>query len=324
MKLSRVINDHDPMDAACAFEVELPPALARFGKTARFSLCGPDDAPVVVVLGGISANLFPCLDQAGGPGWWPGLTGKDCAVDPRRHRILGVDFIADPSGRTAPSPSDQAEMIVAALDRIGVARALAVVGASYGGMIALSLAEHFPARVERLVVISADARPHPAATAIRALQRRIVALGLAYGGAAEALSIARGLAMTSYRTAEEFGVRFEGGIADDDVLGASGPGDYLRARGDAFGSVMSPERFLSLSASIDRHDAVPERIDHPVLLIGATSDQLVPPAHMKDLADRLAGPAELHLLGCLYGHDMFLKESAALSALAAPFLETGS
>ncbi|HEY5712350.1 MAG TPA: alpha/beta fold hydrolase [Allosphingosinicella sp.] len=324
MKLSRVIEDRERADAACAFEVRLPPSLARFGETARFSLCGPDDAPLVVVLGGISANLFPCIDDAGEPGWWPGLAGKGRGVCSDKFRILGVDFIADPRGRRAPSPRDQAAAIVAALDQIGVGQAHAIVGASYGGMIALAMAEHFPDRVERIAVISADARPHPAATAIRALQRRIVALGLAQGGAAEALSIARGLAMTSYRTSEEFDVRFAGGIRGDDVLGASGPGDYLRARGDAFGAVMSPERFLSLSASIDRHDVDPAKIAHKVLLIGATSDQLVPPAQIQALADGLAGPVELHLLDCLYGHDLFLKEAAAVSALVGPFFEARS
>jgi homoserine O-acetyltransferase len=326
MKLSRVLDDPDPpaVDAVRAFEVPLPPGLVRFGESARFSLCGPDGAPLVVALGGISANLFPCVRPDGSPGWWPGLAGHGCAVDPRNFRILGVDFIADAGGRGAPSTRDQAEIICAALDQIGVARARAIVGASYGGMIALSLGQHFPDRVERLVVISADAAPHPASTAIRELQRRIVALGLAHGGAAEALSIARGLAMTTYRTPQEFEARFAGGMAGEDALGRSEPGDYLRARGDAFGAVMSPERFLCLSASIDRHSVDPERIAHPALLIGATSDQLVPPSRMQALADRLAGPVTLHLLPSLYGHDMFLKDAASISALAGPFLEAGS
>ena len=83
---------------------------------------------------------------------------------------------------------------------------------------------------------------------------------------------------------------------------------------------MSPGRFLSLSASIDRQRVDPSRIATPALLIGATSDLLVPPSQMESLAARLAGPTELHLLPCLYGHDMFLKEAAHVSALAAAFL----
>jgi homoserine O-acetyltransferase len=296
-----------------AFEVPLPAQLARFGTSMRASLAGPDGAPLIVLLGGISADCFPCS-------WWPGFAGHGCAADPERYRILGLDFIADPAGEIAPSPLDQAIALCAALDLVGVARAHAVIGASYGGMIALALGQHFPDRVDRLVVISADARPHPAATAIRDLQRRIVALGLAGGNEDEALSIARGLAMLSYRTREEFAERFEGGIGGEAVLGRSDPGAYLRNRGEAFVARMTPQRFLSLSASIDRHQVDPAQIRVPALLIGADSDQLVPPVQMEALAAALAGPVQLHLLPSLYGHDMFLKDADKVSALVEAFL----
>jgi homoserine O-acetyltransferase len=176
-------------------------------------------------------------------------------------------------------------------------------------------------RADRIVVISAGARPHAAATAVRELQRRVVALGLANGDAAEALSIARGMAMLTYRTQEEFAQRFDGGLPGECPLGPSKPGEYLHARGKAFQSVMSPERFLSLSASIDRHQVDPAAIATPTLLIGAETDQLVPAGQMRDLARNLGGPAELHLLDCLYGHDMFLKEAGKIGALITPFLK---
>jgi homoserine O-acetyltransferase len=127
--------------------------------------------------------------------------------------------------------------------------------------------------------------------------------------------------MLSYRTPDEFAGRFAGGIEAEEVLCCSEPGGYLRARGDAFRQVMTPERFLSLSASIDRHRVDPAQIPQPVLLIGAESDQLVPPAQLEELRDGLAGPARLALLASLYGHDMFLKDAATVSALIRPFLQ---
>ncbi len=42
---------------------------------------------------------------------------------------------------------------------------------------------------------------------------------------------------------------------------------------------------------------------------------------MRELAAELAGPVALHLLPCLYGHDMFLKESETVGRLVAPFLD---
>ena len=136
------------------------------------------------------------------------------------------------------------------------------------------------------------------------------------------LSIARGLAMLTYRTQAEFGLRFEGGITDSDPLAVSAPGRYMRARGEAYPAVMSPQRFLSLSASIDRHRVDPDEIIVPTLLIGGETDQLVPPPQIHKLAAALGGPVQLHMLDSLYGHDMFLKDAARCSALVLPFLRT--
>ncbi len=302
-------------------EVALPADLRAFGASIRAAVWGYAHAPAIVVLGGISANRFVARGRDGGPGWWRGLAGPGCAVDPERHLVIGVDFAADTSGRAAPSTADQARVLIAVLDALGIARAKALIGASYGGMVALSLAETAPERVGKLVVISAGAEPHAAATAGRELQRRVVALGIESGQGAEALAIARGMAMMTYRTSDEFAARFDGGIDGCCPRTCSEPGAYLRARGDDFLSVMSPERFLSLSASIDRHRVDPARIRAPALLIGAETDQLVPADQLRALAAALAGPATLHLLPCLYGHDMFLKEAETVGRLVAPFLD---
>jgi homoserine O-acetyltransferase/O-succinyltransferase len=291
--------------------VPLPPHLARYGGTTTARLYG-DAGPVVVALGGISADRRVCE-------WWRGLAGPGHALDPAQMRLVGLDFAADPAGALAPSTAEQAEVVAAALDRLGVTAADFVVGASYGGMVALALAELLPARLRRLAILCAGAAPHPAATAMRELQRRTVAMGLALGSGAEALSIARGLAMLTYRTPEEFAERFEGGIPEPGVLATSAPGAYLRARGDAYQAVMSPERFLSLSASIDRHTVDPAAIPHPTLVIGALSDRLVPPEQTESLASALPD-AELHLLDSRYGHDAFLKETDRIGPLLARFL----
>lgn len=302
------------------YEVPLPDALGRLGGAMACKLTGRIDQPAVVALGGISGNRHVCEGASGGPGWWAGLVGPGCAVDPALHCVIGVDYAADPTGRSAPSTHDQARVLAAVLDAIGVGALHALVGASYGGMVALAFAELFPERVGRIAVISACAEPHPMASANRELQRRTVAMGIERGCGDEALAIARGMAMLTYRTPAEFNDRFRGGIDGEDPLDACEAGGYLRSRGRAFREVMSPERFLSLSASIDRHRVDPAAIATPALLVGAATDQLVPPEQMRSLAERLAGPNELHLRDCIYGHDMFLKEAAAMSDLLWPFL----
>ena len=304
------------------FVVPLPDAIARFGGAVRASLCGASQAPVVIVVGGISANHLPCITPQGSNGWWAAVAGERQAIDPSCFRILGIEFAADPSGILAPSTRDQAAAISAVLDALGIERAHAIVGASYGGMAALALAQHFPSRIERLAIISAPAAPHPAATAARELQRRIVLLGIAAGRGPEGLAIARGLAMLTYRTRDEFERRFRGGASGEHADQSSEPGAYLRARGEDFISIISEGRFLSLSAAIDRHQVEPGEIKVPALLIGSVSDQLVPPSQMEELAALYAGPASFHLLPSFYGHDMFLKDAARLSELVGPFLRS--
>jgi len=306
-------------EAATDIEVPIPTHLADLGSYTLARIAGNRTGPLVVALGGISADRFVAAGRYRSMGWWPGLIGPGLAIDPERHLILGLDFAADESGRIAPTTHEQAEILAAAIAAADGGPAI-VIGASYGGMIALALAERRPELVEKLVIISAPAAPHPAATAAREIQRRIVALGLETGRGAEAQSIARALAMTTYRTHEEFAGRFAGGIPDADPLSVSEAGVYLRARGDAYGEVMSPERFLSLSGSIDRHDVDPAKIGAPTLVLGAVSDRLVPPGQSEALAAALPD-AQLHILDCLWGHDMFLKDAARLGQLIGPFLE---
>jgi homoserine O-acetyltransferase/O-succinyltransferase len=323
--IQRVIADEErctatPEPRLALFDVPVPSDLRRNGEVVQASALGDPSNTPVLVLGGISANCFPASRPDGRLGWWPGLVGSDCLIDPNRFYILGVDFAADETGTSAPTTAEQARVVAAALDVIGIDRPCIVVGASYGAMVGLALAEAEPRRVDRLVAISAAAEPHPAGTAARELQRRVVSLGIASGQGDEALAIARGLAMLTYRTPDEFGYRFAGGIEDECPTCVSEPGSYLGARGRAFRSVMSPERFLSLSASIDRHRVDPAKISAPCLVIGASSDQLVFPDDLRRLADGLSGDAEVHILDTLFGHDMFLKESIRVGQIIEPFL----
>lgn len=305
-------------------EIALPARLHRFAASTWASVTGPKDAPAMVVMGGISSNRFPCRDRHSRPGWWSEFAGEGGAVDPRNHRIIGLEFIADESGEIAPSTRDQSEVIGAVLDAVGVQRAHAIVGASYGGMVALGFGEHFPARVECLVIVSASAEAHPTATAMRELQRRVVAFGLSRGAGAEGLALARAIAMMTYRCPEEFEARFAGGIDSERALATSEPGEYLLARGNAYPKVMSPGRFVSLSAAIDRHRCEPERIGVPALIIGSDTDQVVPPSQLESLASRYGGPVILHMLRSGFGHDMFLKQQPEIAELARPFLETSA
>ncbi len=151
------------------------------------------------------------------------------------------------------------------------------------------------------------------------MQRDIVRLGLPGGRVDDALALARHVAITTYRGAEEFAQRFSGApeLRDD---GFHFPvGDYLRHQGLRFVARFTAGRFLALSESIDLHDVAPERVSTPATLIGFASDRLVPLADMCELQQRLRGPATLAVIASRYRHDGFLKEPEQL----APLLREG-
>src|SRR4051812_3454231 len=78
---------HEPRLAL--FDVPVPADLQRYGTKVQASALGDPSSTPVLVLGGISANCFPAARPDGRLGWWPGLVGADCLIDPADFYILG-------------------------------------------------------------------------------------------------------------------------------------------------------------------------------------------------------------------------------------------
>lgn len=302
-------------------------ATAQTGtRTPTHELVGEAGAPVILALGGISATRHVVSSATNSePGWWECLAGPGRTFDIRVRRVLGVDFLDGGCGRDGRplakvTTHDQAAGIVSLLDDLGIERLDTVIGASYGGMVALALAERWPERVGRLVAISAPHAPHPMSTALRAVQRRIVELGLETGRGTESMALARAIAMTTYRTAGEFAERFD---AEPIATGSGVEFDverYLLRAGEKFAERMRPERFLTLSLSVDLHRVVPEDIRVPTTVIGAQGDTLVPAAQLRALAQRLPQLRAHHTIRTRFGHDAFLTEPARLGKLLTSVL----
>ena len=287
-----------------------------------YRLYGDRDRPLIVALGGISAgrHIAACAEEER-RGWWEELVGDGLAIDTRRYSVLGIDWLGGSGASTNAAPGfpligtrDQACALVAVLDQLEIERARAIVGASYGGMVALACAVHFPERIGRSLIISAAHRTHPMATALRSLQRDIVRLGLETGRVAESLRIARGIAMTTYRTIEEFRDRFDAG-ARWSREGARFPvQEYLDNTGRRFAASFSPESLLCLSESIDLHRIEPTDVRTPTALVAVSGDTLVPPWQMEELRDALQVETRWRVVTSIYGHDAFLKEVPAMSS----------
>lgn len=278
---------------------------------------GASDAPTLVVQGGISASRTVCAtsDNPSG-GWWSDLVGPARAIDLLHVRVLAMDWLcARDLGAPAVTTQDQADALAGLLDALHIERVAAFVGASYGAMTGLAFAARHPARLDRLVAIAGAHRPHPLATAQRAIQRGIVRMGLAHGCTAQALSLARQLAMTTYRGAEEFAQRFGGAPAFADGRFQLPVEPWLEHTGRMFADRFDASDYVSLSESIDLHAVDPASVHARTALIGFASDRLVPLADLCELQRMLGAPASLDVVESPYGHDGFLKEHARLAPL---------
>jgi homoserine O-acetyltransferase len=212
------------------------------------------------------------------------------------------------------STYDQAELLLRLINNLGIKSLRAIVGGSYGGMVALAFGERYPERVSRLIVIGAADRTHPMSTAWRSVQRRILRFAVECGRPKDGLQLARALAMSTYRSSEEFEARFDGLPTRDDERFTFPVEKYLFARGSDFAERHSPEGVLCLSESIDLHQVDATRIFVPTTIVAIREDQLVPLTDLRGLAARLP-VAKLHEISSIYGHDAFLKESDQLRGI---------
>ncbi|WP_300530273.1 alpha/beta fold hydrolase [Maricaulis sp.] len=305
--------------------LRIPPAAARFavrdlqttidlpGQAATTivhgRLAGNPDAAPVIVLGGVSADRRVLSDEHG-PGWWPGVAARGGALDPDHVQILSMDFLGSASGEPARL-QDQASAALALADAAGIEQ-FSIIGASFGGTVALEIAARAPQRVTGLDLLCAAAGIHPMAQAWRSIQREILELALDAGLGARGVDIARRLAMTTYRTPEEFAQRF--GPAGPDDRCDRGVEGYLQARGSDYARTVSPERYLSRLDAMQAPAGGLERICAPTRLLAIRSDRLVPPAEIHATAQALtAVRAEVIEIDSLYGHDGFLKDAGPVN-----------
>src|ERR1700674_237136 len=286
------------------------------------SLVGPRGAPVIAVLGGISASKHVTSSTSDpSPGWWEDMVGPGRAIDTRQFRVLGIDYVTSAQSGEPVTTFDQAEVLATALDQAGIRTLHAVVGASYGGMVALAFGVRFAARASRLIVISAAHESDPITTALRHLQRRVVELGSEVGRERDGLAIARGIAMTSYLTPRHFDERLAGCDRNDSRVVEDRIGAYLRTRGEQFAEKWTSERYNALSLSLDLHKIRPEDVTVPSTVIAITGDRLVPIAQSRELALSPSGPCQLNEVASSARPHAFLGDSSRISPFVSELVQ---
>ncbi len=296
-------------------------------------------APVVIVVGGITASPFPFGDGATEP-WWPALCAPDL-IDLDAMTVLcpcwpgngstwkgfeegpisqGLVELATPQ----LSGLGLADLIAAWLDGIGCASSATFIGASLGGLVGIAFATRHPAKCARLITISAGLRPDGWGTATRHLQRELVRDGIKTGDVGTGMIRARQLGMLTYRGRDELDTRF-GALVPE--LAQPPVAAYLDHHGQRFAARFPVRTFLLLSEAIDRTRfgidqasvrAALARVTADVLVVGVPGDLLFPYALQVELYRELqavGAACSLWKLDSEYGHDAFLADQDKLAAL---------
>jgi len=289
-------------------------------------------APVVIVVGGITASPFPFGDPASGiDAWWPALDAPDL-IDPSTMTVLcpcwpgnGSTWRGFDDGPLAPlSALGLADLIAVWLEGIGCTTPATYVGASLGGLVGIAFAARHPDRCARLITISAGLRPDGWGTATRHLQRELVRDGLRTGDVATGMIRARQLGMLTYRGRDELDTRF-GVLAPG--LEVPPVAAYLDHHGQRFAERFPVRTFLLLSEAIDRCRfsvdpasvrAELARVTADVLIVGVPGDLLFPYPLQHELYRELqavGAHCSLWKLDSEYGHDAFLADQDRLAEL---------
>jgi 3-oxoadipate enol-lactonase len=220
---------------------------------------GPDGAPVLVLGSSLGTDLRM---------WEPQLPALS-----RHFRVVRYDHRGHGSSEVPAGPYSLADLagdVLALLDHLGVGRAH-LGGLSLGGMVAMWLAAHAPARVDRVVLFCTSAYlPPPQGWLDRAATVRD-------GGTA---------AVVDAVTARWFTPAFA--TARPDVLAAHRAMMVSQPRA---GYAACCEAV----AGMDLRDALPA-VEAPTLVVAGRNDLATPEPHARTIAERIGPAARVELV----------------------------
>lgn len=301
------------------------------------------------------------------PGWWEYMIGPDKPIDTNRFFVICVNSLGSCFGSTGPAsvnpetrrpyqldfPRLSVEDIVAgaheACRALGVEHLHTVAGCSLGGMDALAYAMMYPGSYRDLISISAATQATPFAIAVRSLQREMIRNDPAwmdgyYGpseGPKDGMRLARKLGLMTYRSAEEYFLRFDRKRIGEPDLSGRDPFEmefqvesYLDANARKFIGSFDANCYLYLSQSMDLFDVADHgdgsvasglaRVDaRRALVAGVQTDWLFPLWQQRELGQMLAEQGvdvTLRELDSIQGHDSFLVDEERFAPMMAKFL----
>lgn len=295
--------------------------------------------------------------------WWQGLIGPGLGFDTDRYLVLCANVLGGCDGSTGPSSispdgspwgsrfpalsiRDMVDAEHCALERFGIRRLHAVVGASMGGARALEWCIMFPDVVASALVIAVSARASAWQIGIQSAQIRFIESdpdwhGGDYYGTGRApthgIGQARRIAHLTYRGELELDERFGANPQrNEDPYGPYRSRDqrfsiesYLDSQASKLAARFDAGSYVILTDALNRHDigrgrggmnAVLGECTVPIMVAGVDSDILYPFHQQEHLSRNLGNFIGLSKITTPTGHDGFLTETLQTRRIVEKFL----
>ena len=292
-------------------------------------------------------------DENDDPGWWEIMVGSDKPIDTDQYFVICPNCLGGCRGSTGPDDinpntgkrygtdfpeitvGDIVEAQCRLIDHLGIARLLAVVGGSLGGINAIEWARRFPDRLSAAIPVATGSHLTSQALAFDIVARNAIQSDPHFHGGqyhdhgvvpANGLAIARMLGHITYLSRESMMRKFdatrnEGRKVDTNFETKFSVGSYLAYQGEKFVERFDANSYITITTAIDNYELgnTPEELKKSLrksmcrwLILSFSSDWLYPPFLSRQIAEALLAlnkrvnycniPSDC-------GHDAFLLEN---------------
>lgn len=353
-------------DASHPFQMEigtlLAPVTVAYETYGHLNASGTNAVLVCHALTGSAHAAGYASDDPRTIGWWDSFIGPGKPLDTNTHFIICSNFLGGCYGTTGPvsiNPAngeqyglsfpqmtvrDMVHVQKKLIDFLGVQSLQTVIGGSLGGMQVLEWALLYPRVVRSIIPIATSAMHSAWCIGLNDIGRQAIMNDPDWRNGdyydfeqpKKGLSLARQVAMISYRSEREFLSRFgrerKGESADalSDRFNEKNifqVESYLRYQGKKLVDRFDANTYIYITRAMDLHDITFGRgnlndvlgsITVPALCIGIDSDILYPVREQKEIARMIPHSSYREILSP-YGHDAFLIEFEQMEKLVREF-----